>query len=174
VAEAGISGASRHNRPGLLGLMARIDEWDVLVAYDFARLGRNEEDLRWIRNRLRIRRRQAFEASTGLDLDNVGARVMNVMNAEYLEKVRKDTLRGLRGRSDVALGRLALGGLLGENWVRVYADGRIEGLATLSPETLAAPRVAPGAARLGGSGGRICTARTAPAAALRVRLPWAA
>ena len=27
VSEAGISGASRHNRPGLLALMARIDEW---------------------------------------------------------------------------------------------------------------------------------------------------
>ncbi len=107
VAEAGISGASRHNRPGLLGLMARIDEWDVLVAYDFARLARNEEDLGWIRNRLKSRRRRAFEASTGLDLDNVGARVMGVMNAEYLEKVRNDTLRGLRGCFDR---KLATGG----------------------------------------------------------------
>jgi hypothetical protein len=56
-------------------------------------------------------------------------------------------------RSDVALGRLALGGLLGENRVRIYPDGRIEGLATLSPETLAAPEVSPGAARPCGSGG---------------------
>src|SRR5262245_37712989 len=100
VAEAGISGASRHNRHGLLGLMARIDEWDVLIAYDFARLARNEEDLGWIRNRIRSRRRTAIEASTGLDLDNVGARVMGVMNAEYLEKVRQDTLRGLGVRFD--------------------------------------------------------------------------
>ncbi len=107
MAEAGISGASRHDRPGLLGLMTRIDEWDVLVAYDFARLARNEEDLGWIRNRLRSRRRRAFEASTGLDLDNVGARVMGVMNAEYLEKVRNDTLRGLRGCFDR---KLATGG----------------------------------------------------------------
>src|SRR5262245_32146542 len=100
VAEAGISGASRHNRPGLLGLIARIDEWEVLVAYDFARLARNEEDMGWMRNRLRSRRRIAIEASTGLDLDNVGARVMGVMSAEYLEKVRQDTHRGLRGRFD--------------------------------------------------------------------------
>jgi len=56
-------------------------------------------------------------------------------------------------RSDVALGRLALGGLLAESRLRVYADGRIEGLATLSPETLAAPEVTPEAARPGGSGG---------------------
>lgn len=58
-------------------------------------------------------------------------------------------------RADVALGRLALGGLLGENRVRVYADGRIEGLATLSAELLAAPERAPGAASLGGSGGPV-------------------
>ena len=57
-------------------------------------------------------------------------------------------------RSDVALGRLAIGGLLGENRVRVYADARIEGLATLIPQMqLAAPEKAPGAARLVGSGG---------------------
>ncbi len=31
VIEAGISGASRHNRPGLLELVARIDEWDALA-----------------------------------------------------------------------------------------------------------------------------------------------
>ena len=41
IMERGISGASRHNRPGLLGLIASIDEWDVLVAYDFARLTNN-------------------------------------------------------------------------------------------------------------------------------------
>src|SRR5262245_3846658 len=61
----------------------------------------------WIRNRLRSRRRIAIEASTGLDLDNVGARVMGVMSAEYLEKVRQDTHRGLRGRFDR---KLATGG----------------------------------------------------------------
>jgi DNA invertase Pin-like site-specific DNA recombinase len=107
IAEAGISGASRHNRPQLLGLMDRIDEWDVLVAFDFARLARNQEDLGWIRNRLRTRRKQAIEASTGLDLDNLGARVMGVMSEEYLEKVRQDTHRGLRGCFDR---KLATGG----------------------------------------------------------------
>src|SRR5262249_10252051 len=96
-----------HNRPALLGLISRVDAWDALVAYDFARLARNEEDMGWIRNRLRSRRRIAIEASTGLDLDNVGARVMGVMSAEYLEKVRQDTHRGLRGRFDR---KLATGG----------------------------------------------------------------
>ena len=102
-AEHGISGASRHNRPKLLSIMDRIDEWDVLLAFDFARLARNQEDQGWIRNRIRVNRKQAVEASTGLDLDNVGARVMGVISEEYLEKVRADTHRGLRGRFDRGL-----------------------------------------------------------------------
>ncbi len=101
--EAGISGASRHNRPRLLELVARIDEWDVLLAFDFSRLARNQEDLGWIRNRLRLHRREAFEASTGLELGNIGARVMGVVNEEYLEKLRSRhaprAARALRSRS---------------------------------------------------------------------------
>jgi len=107
VAEAGISGASRHNRPGLLGLMARIDEWDLLLCFDSSRLARNGEDLGWIRNRLRIRKRSGVEVSTGLDLENVGSKVMGVMNEEYLKKVGDDTHRGLRGCFDR---KLATGG----------------------------------------------------------------
>jgi len=100
VSEAGISGASRHNRPGLLDLMARISEWDLLLCFDSSRLARNGEDLGWIRNRLRIAKRRAVEVSTGLDLENVGSKVMGVLNEEYLAKVRLDTHRGLRGRFD--------------------------------------------------------------------------
>jgi len=62
-------------------------------------------------------------------------------------------------RADVALSRLALGALLGDGRIRVYRDGRIEGLATLGPDTLAAPRGRPGAASLGGSGGLQHTSR---------------
>src|SRR4029450_10927187 len=43
-------------------------------------------------------------------------------------------------RADTARGRLALDGLFGEQRLRVYSDGRIEGSAALTPETLAAPR----------------------------------
>jgi site-specific DNA recombinase len=100
VAEHGISGASRHNRPGLLGLIERIAEWDVLVAFDFARLARNQEDLGWIRNRVRAHRKLAVEASTGLDSENVGAGFMGVVAEQYLEKVSQDTHRGLRGAFD--------------------------------------------------------------------------
>jgi DNA invertase Pin-like site-specific DNA recombinase len=78
----------------------RIGEWDVLVAYDFARLTRNEEDQGWALNRLKSHRKRAVEASTGLELANIGARVMGVMNAEYREKVSKDTHRGLSGAFD--------------------------------------------------------------------------
>jgi hypothetical protein len=47
-----------------------------------------------------------------------------------------------------------IGGLLGEGRIRVYADGRFEGLATLRPEMqVAAPGTPPGAATLCGSGG---------------------
>ena len=98
--DAGISGASRHNRPRLLELVARIDEWDVLLCWEFARLARDSEDLGWIRNRLRLHKRTAFESSTGLDLFNVGAKVMGVMNEEYLVKLRADVQRGLRGRAE--------------------------------------------------------------------------
>ena len=107
VAERGISGASRHNRPGLLGLIERMAEWDVLVCFDSSRLARNGEDLGWLRNRLRVQKRTAVEASTGLDLENVGAKVMGVLNEEYLTKLAHDTHRGLRGRFDR---KLATGG----------------------------------------------------------------
>ena len=103
VSEAGISGASRHNRPGLLGLVERVSEWDVLLCLDSSRLARDSEDLGWIRNRLRAHRRTGYEVSTGLDLFNVGAKVLGVMAEEYLVKLRTDTQRGLRGRAERGL-----------------------------------------------------------------------
>ena len=103
VIEAGISGASRHNRPGLLELIAGIDAWDVLLCWDSSRLARDSEDLGWIRNRLRAQRRTGYEVSSGLDLFNVGSKVLGVMAEEYLVKLRVDTQRGLRGRAERGL-----------------------------------------------------------------------
>jgi DNA invertase Pin-like site-specific DNA recombinase len=103
MSEAGISGASRHNRPGLLELVARIGEWDVLLCWDSSRLARDSEDLGWIRNRLRAHRRTGYEVSTGLDFFNVGAKVLGVMAEEYLVRLRADTQRGLRGRAERGL-----------------------------------------------------------------------
>ena len=103
IQEAGLSGASRHNRPGLLGLIARLAEWDVLLAWDSARLARNVEDLGWIRNRLRSAKKTAVFVQTGLDLFNVGSKVMGVFDEEYREKLRADTQRGLVGRAERGL-----------------------------------------------------------------------
>jgi site-specific DNA recombinase len=109
--DAGISGASRHNRPALLALFDRIAEWDMLLCWDSSRLARDSEDLGWIRNRLRAHRRTGYEVSTGLDLFNVGAKVLGVMAEEYLVKLRADTQRGLKGRAERGLstGGLAYG-----------------------------------------------------------------
>jgi len=101
--DSGISGVSRHNRPALLDLMARIPEWDVLLCWDFSRLARNEEDLGWIRNRLKSAKKTAYEASTGRDIHDIGSRVLGVINAEYLAKLSADTHRGLRGRAERGL-----------------------------------------------------------------------
>ncbi|MBW2668070.1 MAG: hypothetical protein JRE13_17405 [Deltaproteobacteria bacterium] len=51
-------------------------------------------------------------------------------------------------------GRLALGGLLGNERLRVYQDGRIEGMALLEPEDTAAPRrtSGPGVSVVAGAG----------------------
>jgi site-specific DNA recombinase len=103
VEESGISGASRHNRPRLLDLMARIDEWDVLLCWDGSRLGRNGEDSGWIRNRLAAHRRTGYAVSTGLDLFNVGAKVLDVMAEEFLVKLRVDIRRGLIGCAERGL-----------------------------------------------------------------------
>ena len=43
-------------------------------------------------------------------------------------------------KADVAKGRLALGGLLGGERLRIYKDGRIEGSAILAPEMLRTPK----------------------------------
>ena len=101
--DAGISGASRHNRPALIAQMARIREWEILLCWDFARLARNEEDLGWIRNRLKATKKDAVAVSTGRSIHDLGSRVEGVIAAEYLEKLALDTHRGLRGRAEQGL-----------------------------------------------------------------------
>ena len=65
-----------------------------------------------------------------------------------LESLRPRLLELLREieatlRVDPRLGRLALGALLGGRRIRVYRDGRIEGMLALDPEMkLPAPRSA--------------------------------
>jgi DNA invertase Pin-like site-specific DNA recombinase len=100
VQDAGISGASRHERPRFLELMARIAEWDVLLCWDFSRLARNEEDLGWVRNRLKAAKKSAYAVNTGRSIHDLGSRVEGVIAAEYLEKLKADTHRGLQGRAE--------------------------------------------------------------------------
>ncbi len=122
--ESGISGSSRHNRPGLLELIARIDEWDVLLCWEFSRLARDSEDLGWIRNRLRLHKRIAYEAASAMDIFNVGAKIMGVLNEEFLVKLRLDTHRGLSGR--VQRGFSGGGCPHGYKSVPVYESGRTD------------------------------------------------
>ena len=103
VQDAGISGASRHERRQFLELMARIAEWDVLLCWDFSRLARNEEDLGWVRNRLRAAKKNAYAVNSGRSIHDLGSRVEGVIAAEYLEKLKVDTHRGLRGRAERSL-----------------------------------------------------------------------
>ncbi len=99
VSEEGISGASRHNRPGLLALVAEAGEtYDVLLAYDVSRLGRNDEDVAWVRNRLSARGVRCVEAANGDDLGSLSSRVRGLLAAEYREELGRHTRRGLRGQ----------------------------------------------------------------------------
>jgi hypothetical protein len=68
---------------------------------------------------------------------------------EDLKPRLREKLRDLESslKADVALGRLALGGLLGDRRLKVYRDGRIEGSAVPVPRNTAGPRANPGACR---------------------------
>ncbi len=71
---------------------------------------------------------------------------IQIASAEELLPRLREKLSDLEAtlKADVAMGRLALGGLLGDQRLRVYRDGRIEGVATLRPEMLWAPKRTPG------------------------------
>ena len=71
--DVGVSGASRHNRPRLLGLVRDLEEWDVLLCTEFSRLARDTEDSGWLRNQLRAREKQAVEVFTGRDLEDLAS-----------------------------------------------------------------------------------------------------
>jgi DNA invertase Pin-like site-specific DNA recombinase len=76
VEEAAISGASRHNRPGLLGLFARISEWDALLVWDFSRLSRDMEDSGWIKNQCKEEGTTAIDVLTVRDVFDLASQMM--------------------------------------------------------------------------------------------------
>ncbi len=99
VAEEGISGASRHNRPGLLALVADAGRaFDMLVVFDVSRVGRNDEDVAWVRNRLADSGARCVEAANGEALDSLSSRVRGILAGEQREAIGQNTRRGLRGQ----------------------------------------------------------------------------
>ncbi len=117
--DAGISGSTRHNRPGLLELIDRIDEWDVLLAWDVSRLARDGEDLGWLRNVLKSKGRSGLDVKTNQPIDGLASKVLGVFAEEYLENLARDTHRGMLGL--VAQGKSAGGRPYG--YRSVPADG---------------------------------------------------
>jgi hypothetical protein len=63
------------------------------LCWDFSRLARNEEDLGWVRNRLRAAKKNGYAVNTGRSIHVLGSRVKGVIAAEYLEKLKVDTHR---------------------------------------------------------------------------------
>ena len=49
VEEPAVAGGSLANRPGLMGLLGRLSDFDVFLCWDFLRLSRDSGDLGWIR-----------------------------------------------------------------------------------------------------------------------------
>jgi hypothetical protein len=119
--------------------LAKLDakiERTLDLAIELGDMGTAKERLKALRVE---RARVAGElASVRIDLPSI---------EDLLPRVR-EKLRELEATlmADVAQGRLALGGLLGGQRLRVYRDGRIEGSAILAPEMLRAPRTSSGPA----------------------------
>lgn len=102
--DAGASGASMHNRPGIRRMLAEAAEktFDVLLAESMSRIGRDQEDRANVRKRLRFYGIAIETPSEGVVtplLDGVRA----VLDSEYLEDLKRATRRGMQGRVRDAL-----------------------------------------------------------------------
>jgi hypothetical protein len=99
------------------------------LAIEFGDMGTAKAKLRALRDEREGIAREI--ASVRIDLPPV----------EDLMPAVREKLRDLETtlKADIAMSRLALGGLLGDQRLKIYRDGRSEGVATLSPETLHAP-----------------------------------
>jgi hypothetical protein len=80
----------------------------------------------------------AFKTERERLASELGRRRTNLPTLEELKPLLRERLRDLEAtlRADVPRGRLALGTLLDGKRLRIYAHGRIEGVATLTSETL--------------------------------------
>ncbi len=135
IEEPAISGAT-HERPGLRTLLDSIGLWDCILCTSFSRIGRDVELVARIRRTLDAAGKTAFEATTGLDIYNVGSKVMDVMNEEFRRQVASDTRRGMAGQLDRGL---AVGGApFGYRFERNPDDrGRANARLLIDPEPAA-------------------------------------
>ena len=96
--DAEISGASRHNRPGLLDLLARAGarEFDTVLAEDLDRIARNAEDQWHVFNQLTHFGIGIVTLSDGAVSDlHVGLKGM--MGQMFLKRLAESVRRGQRG-----------------------------------------------------------------------------
>jgi len=100
VEDKGLSGASRWARKKFLELMKRVDDWDVLLCWDFTRLARNEEDQGWVANELEEVEKDAIAVRDKRSIHDDAARYESVSSASFLRKLRLDTHRGLLWRAE--------------------------------------------------------------------------
>ena len=70
------------------------------LVYEFSRLYRNPGLGHSIRKRLELAGKTAFEASSGLDIFNLGSLYKDVQSAQYIEDIRVATRRGMKGAWD--------------------------------------------------------------------------
>ena len=104
VEERGISGATRVGRPKFMWLVGdMIAEWDVLLAWDTARLGREQEDVHWLKNRVAARRKRVVVVSQGRDFDDLAVQIEALADELTRKKVAADTRRPMKHRAGQGL-----------------------------------------------------------------------
>src|SRR5262245_7185748 len=97
--DASASGASIHGRPGIQRLLAdgELKAFDIMLAESMSRVGRDQEDRAAIRKRLKF-----FGVSIETPADGVVTPLVDgiraVLDSEYLEDLKRNTRRGMRGR----------------------------------------------------------------------------
>ena len=83
--DAGISGSSTKNRPGLEQALARASRGDALVAYSISRLARSTRDMLDIADRLEIRGVDLVSLSEKIDTTSAAGRMVFRMLAVLAE-----------------------------------------------------------------------------------------
>lgn len=104
-ADAAISGASLHNRPGLLDLMVAAEgrRFDAVLAESLDRISRDQEDIAGVHKRLSYLGIKLVTLADG-EVNKLHVGIKGLLGALYLDDLAQKTRRGQRGR--VAAGRI--------------------------------------------------------------------